>query len=135
MPKSYELLTKLGFKTTFLNNHRSKYLLRDIFQSVGEIMFRSNLAPEPYPVHSQRHRIRIRNRVRYIRKQDLDSDQDLIHNMVQIPGAEDSRKRFYDAVTVKEGQNAYFFRKQKAGGRDGGECSDADEGFMMTGRK
>jgi hypothetical protein len=38
--------------------------------------------------------------------------------------------------TVSRGQKMLIFRKQKAGGRDRGECcSNADEGSLMTGRK
>ncbi len=55
--------------------------------------------------------------------------------MVRIPGAEDSRIRFYDSGDSYRGAKCLFLRSTKAGGRDEGECSNADEGFLMKDRK
>jgi hypothetical protein len=38
----------------------------------------------------------------------------------------------YDVGGTVTGGKMLIFRKQKAGGRDGGECSDADERFLMS---
>ncbi len=72
-----------------------------------------------------------KGRIRYIKKQVLDR--------IRIRFGSLAQRIVGKGFTVRGGQlqkvKCLFLRSRKAGGRDGGECSDADEGFLMTGGK